>query len=275
MSWGYSAQFTGGSTAYAVRFRGTYYASSTIQASYGGELNHFGLNQFAANIGALGTWKHPARVTSVDTDLEELIDEGVHVVVASGNLNHKIDVEGGTDYNNEALIKNTTWKYYSRGSSPYSIKGFMVGSIDEDQIQSGSDYVDKRSNFSSHGPGVNIYAPGSSILSAVSNTSAFARGSYYHNGSYWESILNGTSMAAPQVSGVVALYAQSSPGLTPAKMLDVVIGNCSEIIYNPTEELSGSFSLQGGLPKMLHNKYGQNSPLSYSGSFTTTTDISF
>ena len=275
MSWGYSAQFTGGSTSYAVRFRGTYYASSTIQASYGGELNHFGLNQFAANIGALGTWKHPVRVTSVDTDLEELIDEGVHVVVASGNLNHKIDVEGGTDYNNEALIKNTTWKYYSRGSSPYSIKGFMVGSIDEDQIQSGSDYVDKRSNFSSHGPGVNIYAPGSSILSAVSNTSAFARGSYYHNGSYWESILNGTSMAAPQVSGVVALYAQSSPGLTPAKMLDVVIGNCSEIIYNPTEELSGSFSLQGGLPKMLHNKYGQNSPLSYSGSFTTTTDISF
>ena len=32
------------------------------------------------------------RVASVDTDMEELIDAGVHVMVAAGNRSHKIDV---------------------------------------------------------------------------------------------------------------------------------------------------------------------------------------
>jgi subtilisin family serine protease len=275
MSWGYSAKFTGGSTAYAVNYRGTSYSSTVIQNSFGGELKAFGLNEFAPSIGLLGTWKHPVRITSVDTDIEEMVEEGIHVIIASGNSNHKIDVPSGADYNNQALIKNTQWRYYSRGSSPYSDKAFMVGCIDEDQVQSGSNYIDKRASFSNHGPGVNIYAPGSRILSSVSNTSGYARGSYTHNGAYWESILNGTSMAAPQVCGVVALYAQSSPGLTPAKMQEVVFANASEVIYNPTEHLSGSYSLQADSVKMLHNKYGQNSPLTFSGSFTATTNLDF
>jgi len=275
MSWGYSARYNGGSTAYFIKYRGSDYPSSTIQNSYDGELKHFGLNEFTSSIGALGTWKHPVRVSSLDTDVEEMVDEGIHVVIASGNSNHKIDVPGGADYNNQANIRNQGYKYYSRGSSPHSENAFMVGSLDEDQVQSGSNYIDKRASYSNHGPAIDLYAPGSSILSAVSNTSGYARGSYFHNGAYWESILNGTSMAAPQVAGVVALYAQSAPGLTPAKMKDVILGKCSEVIYNPTEHLSGSFSLQSTTSKLLHNKYGQSIPLSFSGSFTTTTDIGF
>ena len=275
MSWGYSATFNGGTTQYFVKYRGVDYPSSTIQSSYDGELKHFGLNEFTSSIGLLGSWKHPVRVTSVDTDIEEMVEEGIHVIIASGNHNHKIDVDGGTDYNNQANIRGSGFKYYHRGSSPHSRNAFMVGCIDEDQIQSGSNYVDRRSTFSNHGPGVDLYAPGAGILSAVSTTTPFARGSYYHNGSYWESILNGTSMAAPQVAGVVALYAQSAPGLTPAKMKEVVLANCSTTIYNPTQHLSGSQSLQGGNVKLLFNKYGQSNPLTYTGSFTTTTDISF
>jgi len=275
MSWGYSATFSGGHTSYAVNYRGTFYGSTTIQNDYGGELKAFGLNEFAPNIGALGTWKHPVRVDSLDTDIEEMVEEGIHVIIASGNSNHKIDVPTGADYNNQALISNTQWRYYHRGSSPYSANAFMVGCLDEDQVQSGSNYVDKRSTFSNHGPGVDLYAPGASILSSVSNTSAYARGSYHLNGSYWESILNGTSMAAPQVCGVVALYAQSAPGLTPAKIKEVVLANCSTTIYNPTEHISGSQSLQGGNVKLLFNKYGQSNPFTYTGSFTTTTDIGF
>lgn len=275
MSWGYSATFSGGSTVYEVNYRGTSYNSTVIQNSFGGELKAFGLNEFTSSLGLSDTWKHPVRVTSLDTDVDEMVDEGIHVVIASGNHNHKIDLPSGADYDNQALINNTQWRYYHRGSSPSSDKALMVGSLDEDQVQSGSNYIDKRASYSNHGPGIDLYAPGSSILSAVSNTSAFARGSYYHNGSYWESILNGTSMASPQVAGVVALYAQSSPGLTPLKMKDVILGKCSEVIYNPTEHLSGSFSLQSTTSKLLHNKYGQSMPLSFSGSFTTTTDISF
>ena len=270
MSWGYSASVSGVGVIYSVTYRGTFYPSSVIQSSFGATLKSFGINSFTS-----GTWKHPVRVTSVDTDIEEMIEEGIHVVIAAGNHNIKIDLTTGVDYNNTALIKNTQWRNYHRGSSPYSLNAFMVGSLDEDQVQSGSDYIDKRASYSNHGPGVNIYAPGSSILSSISNLSAHARGSYTHNGAYWESILNGTSMASPQVCGVVALYAQSSPGLTPAKMQELVLANASEVVYNPTEHLSGSLSLQANTVKVLHNKYGQNIPLEFSGSFTTSTNISF
>ena len=66
-----------------------------------------------------------------------------------------------------------------------------------------------------------------------------------------------------------------APGLTPAKMKEVVLANCSTTIYNPTEHISGSQSLQGGNVKLLFNKYGQSNPFTYTGSFTTTTDIGF
>lgn len=275
MSWGYNAYYNGGSTAYFVIYRGVDYPSSTIQSSYDGELKHFGLNEFTSSLGSLAQWKHPLRVDSLDVDIEEMVEEGVHVCIAAGNHNHKVDIEGGIDYNNRANIRNNGFKYYHRGSSPHSRNAFMVGCLDEDQIQSGSNYVDKRSTFSNHGPGVDLYAPGASIISSVSNNSGYARGSYHLDGSYWESILNGTSMAAPQVCGVVALYAQASPGMTPAKMKEVVLANCSTTIYNPTEHISGSQSLQGGNVKLLFNKYGQSNPFSFTGSFTTTTDIGF
>ena len=88
MSWGYNATFTGGSTAYAVRYRGSYYSSTDIQNNFGGELKAFGLNEFTSSIGLLGSWKHPLRVTSIDTDVEEMVEEGIHVIIASGNHNH-------------------------------------------------------------------------------------------------------------------------------------------------------------------------------------------
>ena len=44
------------------------------------------------------------RITSVDTDVQELIDAGIHVCIASGNRNLTIDVSGGPDYNNRYRV---------------------------------------------------------------------------------------------------------------------------------------------------------------------------
>ena len=262
MSWGYSATFNGGTTSYAVRYRGTLYLSSKIQSDYGGDLRNFGLNDFAPNIGVLGTWSHPVRVTSVDTDVEELLDEGVHVVIASSNDNHKIDVSGGTDYNNEALIRNTSWKYYHRGSSPFATGAINVGAIDN--LLTGSN--DMRATYSNHGPGVDIYAAGSNINSCGATTGGRVRYSYGIGG--WYSTLSGTSMASPQVAGVVALILQANPSATPAEVKRILLEKSRKTsLHNPTEFISGSRSLQTDSYNVLFNPYGKEQEFEIQGTF--------
>jgi subtilisin family serine protease len=164
--------------------------------------------------GMIGTHYCPARVDPVDVDLEELIDEGVIVCIAAGNDTHKIDVVGGVDHNNywtSSLYGNT---YYHRGSSPYSTKAIIVGSMDRTPYSAS---VDQKSPFSNAGPGVDIFAAGSDIQSSTSNTNV--RGVTYHlNPSYKQLNISGTSMASPQMTGIGALFLQVNPGATPAQV---------------------------------------------------------
>lgn len=69
---------------------------------------------------------------------------------------------------------------------------------------------DQRSNFSNWGSCVNIFAPGSNIRSAwhTSNTAA--------------NTISGTSMAAPHVAGVVAMWLSVNPNASPAQIRNAI-----------------------------------------------------
>jgi subtilisin family serine protease len=64
---------------------------------------------------------------------------------------------------------------------------------------------DERSYFSNFGHCVDLYAPGSNVLSA------------WHTSSSASATLNGTSMASPHVAGVAALYLQGNPTAAPPR----------------------------------------------------------
>lgn len=86
-----------------------------------------------------------------------------------------------------------------------------------------SESTDKIASYSNYGVWVDITAPGSDILSSVPNST-------YKN-------LSGTSMAAPQVSGLAALIVSQfkDSGITPAQVRNRILGMADYIEdKNPT-----------------------------------------
>jgi subtilisin family serine protease len=92
-------------------------------------------------------------------------------------------------------------------------------------------------NFSSRGPNLelgiepDVVAPGVNILSA------------YWDGSY--EVLNGTSMAAPHVTGAAALLLEMHPDWTPSQVKSALMSTASQTILDLDEETIADVMTQG------------------------------
>lgn len=253
MSWGYGTFFN---SVTSLTYRGVSYTdgSTTGNATYReqnyGLVNNSGLPN--------ATYVCNTRIPSVDTDVEEMIDAGIIVTIAAGNRGCKIDVDSGDDYNN-FVVTNTGTKYYHRGSSPYSDRAIMVGNIDSTTADVTND---QKATSSECGPGVDIYAAGTNIMSCTSDTNRFTDAAYYFDGSYRQCNIGGTSMAAPQVAGVAALLLQQNPGANPESIKASLEGLAGETIYTSSnaDDWTDRRSLLGGQRKVLFNKNTNPTP---------------
>ena len=262
MSWGYGGYFTdisGGS------YRGTPWAGAARRPDYGmvGSLTAFG-------------YRYVSRVASVDVDVQELIDAGVHVVIAAGNSSQKIDVAAGLDYDNyfTKTSTGTTEYYYNRGGSPFSTQAHVVGNIDAD-IHSGG--LEQKASTSETGPGVTVYAPGTNIMSTTSNINRWGAndGPYPSNSSFLITNISGTSMAAPNVAGALALYTQINPGATPAQGLSFINTNAgASKIYTTSldNDYDDSRSILGGNNRFAYNKFNSATQMTI-GQTTEATEL--
>ncbi len=189
MSWGYFnyySNITGGN------YRGTAWTGTTAQSAYGMVETPYNQDQ--------GSYTHPVRVASVDADITACIDAGMILVAAAGNDTHKIDVPTGLDYDNYFTTSAGSTRYYHRGSTPNGPSGVItVGAIQ-------ANLNEYKSAFSCCGPGITVYAPGEAVQSAMPLTAELGAGSVTHpdNNSFYIKKIQGTSMAAPQVAGVLA-----------------------------------------------------------------------
>ena len=97
--------------------------------------------------------------------------------------------------------------------------------------------TDARSSFSNFGSCLDIYGPGSNILSA------------WHTSSTATNTISGTSMASPHVAGVAALYLANNPNATPTQVRNALVDNATS--GKVTDAGSGSpnkllYSIFGG-----------------------------
>ena len=160
-------------------------------------------------------YRPPYRYTPLEADIQDAIDDGVIIVASAGNSYWCCVDALSQDYNNSIIFSGST-VFHSRGSSPGAdSSAICVGSV-------GTTTQEYKSDFSNYGARVDIWAPGSNIVSAVYDTSAASefgitlandpRDSNYKLGS-----ISGTSMSGPQVTGVLACLAENQPRLTQSE----------------------------------------------------------
>jgi hypothetical protein len=202
----------------------------------------------------------PVRVAALDADLELAMQEGIVFVGAAGNGKWKHDVPGGLDWSNTFEMANrypgsvAQPYYYMRGTSPtandnvasgglFNLPNICVGSIDTIQY-------DQKVSYSDCGPGVDIYAPGTYIISALPTGTADPRNASYFLGKY-----SGTSMASPQVCGVLACALEIYPNMNQTEAKNYILSYAkSGQITATTGGPNDPHDLQGSANLFLYYK---------------------
>jgi subtilisin family serine protease len=213
----------------------------------------------------------PATNGAVNTDIQEMIDAGIHVIISAGNSGVKMDVQGGLDYNNtittytlKAPTEFTTIPYH-RPPSPYDDEAILVGAISSQSFAKTAQEVvvsQLIASYSNRGPAVDMFAPGSQIVTAWINEQGSAP--YNEDSAYSQLSLSGTSFSAPQVGGVAALHLQALPGLTPAQLKSRLVGDCKSFIYDvapadDNRDYANSIDPLGAPTRTLFNRYNVSS----------------
>ena len=202
------------SSVSSIYYRGT---SDTSGSWTDSELEAYGLRS-RATINGVDYILITQYSTAIAADIEDAVDDGIIFVGSAGNTSEKIDVPGGTDYNNYVTLSNGNTYSYHRGATYGAAVEFVVGGAPLSVcVGSVSALVNEsKGTYSCCGPRVNIFAPGDNIISTLnSGTVSDSRNSSYKLGKK-----TGTSMASPQVCGVLACLLEQYPNMNQSDVID-------------------------------------------------------
>lgn len=148
------------------------------------------------------------------------VDSGADVINLSLGARYKIDllaeaIEYAKSKGVFVVTASGNDNENSDNFSPASDGGYTVAAMN---------YNYKKASFSDYGNSVKAAAPGVKILSTVP-------GGY----EAWD----GTSMAAPVVSGIAAMLKAENPDLTPAQLEDILDSTATDIMYQGKDQASG------------------------------------
>ena len=138
----------------------------------------------------------------VDDAVKAIVESGVTLAVAAGNG-------------------------WGNGTVGADACMFPISNVPEAITVGASNATDARTSWSNYGACIDIFAPGSSIMSATFDND---------NSSGTKS---GTSMSSPHVAGAAALVLQQAPGATPSQVRDYLVNQSTKNIITPVTLNSG------------------------------------
>lgn len=259
MSWGYSSGYT---NITGGQWRGTNWTGTAMRGDYGMVQGR--------SIG--GVWQHPIRTASVDSDIRACLAAGIILVAAIGNHSHYCARPSDIDFNNYFTSSTLGTQYYHQGPTPAGETGVItVGNVSNAYVSG----QEAKLLSSGTGPRSDIFAPGSNIMSAIPNGSSIGSsvGSvpYPTNSSFRCTKLTGSSMAAPQVAGMLATFLQLRPMMTQEELVQMMVNDSfSNRLTDPTTGVPATdyqnFRALNGAPnRYLRTIFNRSSPLTITG----------
>lgn len=165
-------------------------------------------------------YQFPARIASLDADLEDMMNDGIIIVSAAGNSFAQVVKSTDADYNNNVTFNSNTY-YFHRGGSPAAASNVIcVGANNENDF--------RKSGFSNYGSRIDIWAHGENVIGPSSsetfNQTIYGGVTFTHfnvpdgrDSGYYQSRGNGTSFASPNIVGVLAGLLEIEPTTNQAE----------------------------------------------------------
>lgn len=294
-SWGYQAGF-GEVDAVSYKFRGTT-GSFTGNEVVSNQVTAMKTGLSNQVVGAYKSWSSSSRSNSTDTAANEMMDVGVIYVAAAGNNNQRLGI-GADDPDRLNYMSDT---YFSttdpraefpantvpcnhrdwlnpQGIGFDNVKDYhpvvCVGAMDE-FIE--SNYAERKASYSNNGPGIDVWAPADETLApGTNNVAGYTDYQRYDDDRFYDCYFNGTSAAAPVVTGLIALYLQTNPTATSKQVKNWLANNGSKLVGSDlyldpfsdditTTYWTGSYNMRDAEKRILFNPYSSDTIPKMSG----------
>jgi subtilisin family serine protease len=222
----------------SVNYRGNNFSGPFTSS----QLINYGIRTTGSNVDIF------VQSSSDVVDLQDAISDGIIVVGAAGNSSEIISSPGDVDYNNFVIVRTSFGDisfYYNRGAFPGSAaNAICVGAVD---FQLTPVQQERKASYSNRGTRIDVFAPGTNIVSSYPRNSSGV--SDPRDPSFKLASISGTSMASPQVTGVLACLAERWPTMTQTQAREYIIKNSK---VDQLDNGSGNFSLEGAPNRYLY-----------------------
>lgn len=229
--------------------------------------------------------------TAINEIFKDLSDAGVHIFLSAGNDSQRITPENGPEWNDHIIFKHkdgggfiddaeyndtqmtTTLSYFKRKNAPSHPDAIIVGAYNNSSYFKNR-AIESISHFSQHGPGVDIYAPGTDIMGALASysqvgklfnnapvisndnpnnghTYSFSNKTDIENNRYKQIRMSGTSIASSNMAGIAACILQKFPNLTARELKNYIVNQSKKgVLYeqNEIDEENSDYWLRIPLP---------------------------